>query len=89
MKHIGIITGSKVVDANVIQSYLNKDYNVKVATTDISNTSNYEHLMTLPNADHLHISELDLKKPKAILDFIKDCDYLLLSSSIITDILNT
>ena len=83
MKRIAIIANPKTIDISMVQFYLKEAYDVKVSTEDISDKSNYEHLMSLHNADHLHIQELDNQKPNAINEFLKDCDYVIISNTYI------
>ncbi|WP_299225997.1 hypothetical protein [uncultured Psychroserpens sp.] len=77
MKKVGIISGSGFIESDIIKLFLNQDFDVKISTADISIKENYQHLMELNNAQALHICELDEYNTTAIIDFVKDCDYII------------
>ncbi|MFY0714834.1 NAD-dependent epimerase/dehydratase family protein [Seonamhaeicola sp. NFXS20] len=76
MKKIGIIGGSGFIGSHVTKIFLNKGYQVKVSTTDISREDKYGHLMTLKHADNLYISEMDITNKTSLKEFVSDCDII-------------
>ncbi len=73
MKKVGIIGGSGFIGSYNTQIFLNEGYNVKVSTTDISKKEKYEHLLSLKNAEHLEIVQLDVENKKELTDFLEGC----------------
>lgn len=81
MKKAGIIGGSGFIGSHITKVFLNKGYEVKVSTTDISREDKYEHLMTFNHSDNLHISELDVMDKDTLKDFLYDCDIIVHSGT--------
>jgi len=77
MKKVGIIGGSGFIGSYITKAFLDKDFLVKVSTTNIKKEDKYKHLVTLNNSDRLHISELDVMNIAVLKDFIFDCDILI------------
>lgn len=57
--------------------FLNNGFEVKVSATDIAKEEKYKHLMELPHADQLHISELNVENKAALKSFVYDCDIVI------------
>jgi len=76
MKKTGIIGGSGFIGSHITKLFLNKGFDVKVSTTDISNQKKYEHLMDLKNSDHLYLSELKMEDKTLLKEFVKNCDII-------------
>jgi nucleoside-diphosphate-sugar epimerase len=77
MQRVGIIGGSGFIGSYVTQVFLNNGFEVKVSATDISKEEKYKHLMELPHADQLHISELNVENKAALKSFMHDCDIVI------------
>lgn len=77
MKKVGIIGGSGFIGSYITKTFLENNYQVKVATTDISREDKYQHLMRFKNAENLYISELDVTDKAQLEDFVTDCDYVI------------
>lgn len=77
MQRVGIIGGSGFIGSYVTRAFLNNGFEVKVSATDISKEEKYRHLMELPHADQLHISELNVENKTALKDFVHDCDIVI------------
>jgi len=77
MKKVGIIGGSGFIGSYITKMFLDNDFLVKVSATDITREDKFQHLVTLANADNLHISELDVLNITVLKDFIFDCDILI------------
>jgi len=77
MKKVGIIGGSGFIGSYITKAFLNNGFLVKVSATDIKREEKYKHLMTLDNANNLHISELDVLNKTALQDFVFDCDIII------------
>ncbi|GGG57196.1 NAD-dependent epimerase/dehydratase family protein [Bizionia arctica] len=77
MKKIGIIGGSGFIGSHITKLFLDKDYDVKVSTTDISKQEKYEHLMDLNHSDHLYLSELNVENKEQLREFVKNCDIII------------
>jgi len=73
MKKVGIIGGSGFIGSYNTQKFLDEGYNVKVSTTDISKKEKYEHLLSLKNAEHLEIVQLDIENKTELTDFLQGC----------------
>src|SRR5690554_259944 len=81
MKKTGIIGGSGFIGSHITKVFLNKGYDVKVSTTDISKKEKYEHLMNLKNSDHLYLSELKMEDKSLLKEFVKNCDIIIHSGT--------
>uniref|UniRef100_UPI00286A6770 NAD-dependent epimerase/dehydratase family protein n=1 Tax=Flavobacterium sp. TaxID=239 RepID=UPI00286A6770 len=77
MKKVGIIGGAGFIGSYITKTFLENDYQVKVATTDISREDKYQHLMRFKNAENLYLSELDVTDKAQLEDFVTDCDYVI------------
>ena len=78
MQTAGIIGGSGFIGSYITKIFLEENYNVKVSSTDISNKSKYEHLLSLNNAStHLEISSLDVRDKEALENFVKGCSIVI------------
>lgn len=77
MKKAGIIGGSGFIGSHVTKKFLSEHFSVRVSSTDISNKSKYEHLLSLENAENLEIFPIDLRQPGSIADFVKDCEIII------------
>lgn len=77
MKKVGIIGGAGFIGSYITKTFLENDYQVKVATTDISREDKYQHLIHFKNAENLYISELDVTDKAQLEDFVTDCDYVI------------
>ena len=73
MKTIGIIGGSGFIGSHNTQKFLKEGYKVKVSTTDISNKEKYQHLLSLKNAEHLEIVQLNVENKPELNDFLQGC----------------
>jgi len=73
MKTIGIIGGSGFIGSHNTQKFLKEGYKVKVSTTDISNKEKYRHLLSLKNAEHLEIVQLNVENKPELNDFLQGC----------------
>ncbi|MEY8848510.1 hypothetical protein AB9K26_06830 [Psychroserpens sp. XS_ASV72] len=76
MKKIGIIGGSGYIESDIISTFLEKQYDVKISTSDITKKVNYQHLMDLKNSDNLYVCELDTSSKTDLSNFTKDCDFV-------------
>ena len=77
MKKVGIIGGAGFIGSYITKRFLEKGFEVKVSTTDISKKNKYEHLMELNHSDHLYISELNVVDKTQLQEFVKDCDIII------------
>lgn len=77
MQRVGIIGGSGFIGSYITQTFLNHGFEVKVSATDISKEDKYKHLMALPYADRLHISEVNVEDKATLKDFVHDCDIII------------
>jgi nucleoside-diphosphate-sugar epimerase len=77
VKKVGIIGGSGFIGSYNTQKFLNEGYAVKVSTTDLSNKEKYQHLLSLKNAEHLEIVQLDVENKSELSDFLKDCEIVI------------
>ncbi|MCB0382165.1 MAG: hypothetical protein KDD05_02330 [Psychroserpens sp.] len=77
MKKAGFIGGSGFIESDIISLLLNKNFDVKVSTTDISRKENYEHLMELDHSENLYVCEIDTQLKSALSNFTKDCDLVI------------
>ncbi|WP_445955518.1 NAD-dependent epimerase/dehydratase family protein [Yeosuana sp.] len=77
MKKAGIIGGSGFIGSYITKRFLEKGFEVKVSTTNISKQEKYEHLMNLDFSDHLYISELHVENKTELKEFVKDCDIVI------------
>ncbi|MBZ5859579.1 NAD-dependent epimerase/dehydratase family protein [Flavihumibacter profundi] len=77
MKKVGIIGGSGFIGSYNTKKFLGEGYAVKVSTTDLSKMEKYEHLLQLPNAQHLEIVQLDVEDKIALVQFLKDCSIVI------------
>jgi dihydroflavonol-4-reductase len=77
MKTVGIIGGSGFIGSYNTKKFLNEGYKVKVSTTDLSKKEKYEHLLSLENAEHLEIAQLDVENKQELIDFLKGCDIVI------------
>ncbi|NBB18400.1 NAD-dependent epimerase/dehydratase family protein [Runella sp. CRIBMP] len=77
MKKVGIIGGSGFIGSYNTQKFLNEGYRVKVSTTDISKKEKYEHLLSLKNAEHLEIVQLDVENKQELSDFLQGCEIVI------------
>jgi hypothetical protein len=77
MKKVGIIGGAGFIGSYITKLFLEKGFEVKVSTTDISKKNKYEHLMEFNHSDHLYISELNVVDKTQLQEFIKDCDIII------------
>ncbi len=77
MKKVGIIGGSGFIGSYITKRFLEKGFEVKVSTTNISKQEKYEHLMNLDFSDHLYISELHVENKTELKEFVKDCDIVI------------
>lgn len=77
MKKVGIIGGAGFIGSYITKRFLEKGFEVKVSTTNISIENKYEHLMRLNYTDHLHISELNVENKNQLQEFVKDCEIII------------
>lgn len=77
MKKVGIIGGSGFIGSYNTQKFLDEGYSVKVSTTDISKKEKYEHLLSLKNAEHLEIVQLDVENKQELSDFLQGCEIVI------------
>ncbi len=77
MKKVGIIGGSGFIGSYNTQKFLDEGYKVKVSTTDISKKEKYGHLLTLKNAEHLEIVQLDVENKSELVDFLQGCEIVI------------
>ncbi|MGB3607676.1 MAG: hypothetical protein WA775_13905 [Psychroserpens sp.] len=77
MKTIAIIANENPIDSNLVLLFLNADFYVKIAVTNIAKTPLFAHVMDLDLNQNLHVSEIDLYKEFEMANFTKDCDYVL------------
>jgi hypothetical protein len=77
MKKVGIIGGAGFIGSHITKLFLEKGFEVKVSTTDISNQEKYEHLMDLNHSDHLYLSELNIEDKDQLKEFVKNCDIVI------------
>lgn len=74
MQTIGIIGGAGFIGSHVTKKFLEENYQVKVSSTDLSNTGKYAHLQALENAENLTISVCDVRDVAALEAFVQGCD---------------
>jgi len=77
MKRVGIIGGSGFIGSYNTKKFLDEGYKVKVSTTDISKKEKYEHLLSLKNAEHLEIVQLDVENKTELADFLQGCNIVI------------
>jgi dihydroflavonol-4-reductase len=77
MKKVGIIGGSGFIGSYNTQKFLDEGCSVKVSTTDISKKEKYEHLLSLKNAEHLEIVQLDVENKQELSDFLQGCEIVI------------
>ena len=76
MKKAGIIGGTGFIESEIIALFLQKHIEVKVSTSDIRKTENYQHLMDLDHSEHLHVCQVNIETKADLEHFTKDCDYV-------------
>src|SRR6185312_10641143 len=77
MQTVGIIGGAGFIGSYVTKIFLEENYKVRVSSTDITNKSKYEHLLSLTNASaNLEIVSLDVRDKNALENFVKGCDII-------------
>jgi len=76
MNTVGIIGGSGFIGSHITKKFLEKNFKVKVSSTDISNKSKYGHLLDLENARNLKIFPLDLREIETVKAFAEGCDII-------------
>lgn len=81
MKKVGIIGGAGFIGSHIIKQFLNRNFEVKASTTDISNECKYQHLMQLKHAQNLHICELDVTDKTALREFVIGCTIIIHSGT--------
>jgi nucleoside-diphosphate-sugar epimerase len=75
MQTVGIIGGSGFIGSYVTKIFLEENFKVRVSSTDISNKSKYEHLLSLTNASaNLEIISLDVRDKKTLENFVRACE---------------
>ena len=74
MKTVGIIGGSGFIGSYITKKFLAENYQVKVSSTDITNTGKYEHLQALANAENLAVCACDVRDVTALRAFLQGCD---------------
>lgn len=77
MKKVGIIGGSGFIGSHITKQFLENGFQAIVSARDISKQEKYQHLMELPESDHLYISELHVENKKQLKEFVKDCDIVI------------
>lgn len=77
MQTVGIIGGSGFIGSYVTKIFLEENFKVKVSSTEISNKSKYEHLLTLTNSKNLEVCALDVRDIKMVEDFVAGCDIVI------------
>lgn len=77
MQRVGIIGGSGFIGSYITRLFLRNGFEVKVSATDITKEEKYTHLLVLPHADQLHISELNVENKTALKSFVQDCDIVI------------
>ncbi len=73
MKKAGIIGGAGFIGSYNTKKFLEEGFQVKVSVTDLSNREKFEHLLNLPNAEHLEIAELDVTNSDQLGPFLEGC----------------
>jgi nucleoside-diphosphate-sugar epimerase len=81
MQTVGIIGGAGFIGSYVTKIFLEENYVVKVSSTDVSNKSKYEHLLTLMNAENLEMLPLDVMDKKALENFVQGCEIIVHSGT--------
>lgn len=81
MQKVGIIGGAGFIGSYVTKIFLEKNYQVKVSSTDISNKNKYQHLQSLPNADNLEICALDVRDSRMSENFVNGCEIVIHAGS--------
>ena len=76
MQTIGIIGGAGFIGSYVTKKFLDENYQVKVSSTDITNTSKYEHLRAFENAENLTVCACDVRDRNALTAFVQGCDVI-------------
>ncbi len=77
MKKVGIIGGSGFIGSYITKKFLEEGYNVKVSTTDITKRDKYEHLLSMENADHLEVVQLDVENTFELTNFLRGCEIII------------
>ena len=79
MKTIAIIANNHRIESSLVSLFLSANFYVKIAVSNIEKTAQFEHLMDLDLNQNLHVSEIDQQEESAMVDFTKDCEYVLFS----------
>jgi len=74
MKKAGVVGGSGFIGSHITKRFLEEHYEVRVSATDISKKEKYQHLKSLPNAEHLEVKQLNVEDIKELKAFVKDCE---------------
>lgn len=78
---VGIIGGAGFIGSYVTRKFLAGNYTVKVSSTDLSNTSKYEHLQAFENAENLTVCACDVRDKAALKSFVEGCDVVVHSGT--------
>ncbi len=74
MQTIGIIGGAGFIGSHVTKKFLEEGYQVKVSSTDLSNTGKYAHLQAFENAENLTVCACDVRDKAALKSFVEGCE---------------
>jgi len=74
MKTVGIIGGSGYIGSHITKKFLSQGYRVRVGTTDLTKSEKYQHLQSLPHAEHLEMVQMDVQKKDELNAFLDGCD---------------
>lgn len=74
MQTVGIIGGAGFIGSYVTKIFLEENYRVKVSSTNMADTSRYQHLQDLGNSENLSFAACDVRDIAAVGDFVKGCD---------------
>ncbi len=77
MKRAGIIGGSGFIGSYITKIFLDKGYEVRVSSTDLSKKEKYQHLRALDHADRISMFALDVEDKDALRDFVTGCDIVI------------
>ncbi len=77
MKKVGIIGGSGFIGSYITKQFLQEGYYVKVSTTDVTRREKYEHLLSMKNAKHLEIVQLDVENKIELTEFLQGCEIII------------
>ena len=77
MQTVGIIGGAGFIGSYVTKKFLEENYQVKVSSTDLTNTSKYAHLEGLENAENLTVCACDVRDIAALKTFVQGCDVVI------------